>query len=171
MNEKPHLVTFEPVEQEVPLDRRPEPAPPPLRKTNGRRGGRLLGTAVALVLLGGLGYGGWRDYTQRQEADDLIEEFIRHDSSPRQLTIVSNDRRLKDAARRRQCRVLGCADFLDQIDRQRHTAGPPPPEKSAKPDEVTRDETQHWLREFGDLANDPKLKGWVDLGPGQESDE
>jgi RND family efflux transporter MFP subunit len=67
MNEKPHLVTFEPVEQEVPLDRRPEPAPPPLRKTNGRRGGRLLGTAVALVLLGGLGYGGWRDYTQRQE--------------------------------------------------------------------------------------------------------
>jgi predicted RNA-binding protein with PIN domain len=110
-------------------------------------------------------------YTQNQEADDLIEEFIRHDSSPRQLTIVSNDRRLKDAARRRQCRVLGCADFLDQIDRQRHTAGPPPPEKSAKPDEVTRDETQHWLREFGDLANDPKLKGWVDLGPGQESDE
>jgi hypothetical protein len=107
-------------------------------------------------------------YTQRQEADDLIEEFIRHDSSPRQLTVVSNDRRLKDAARRRHCPVLGCADFLDRLDHLRRAGGPPPPEKLAKPEGLTRDEAQHWLREFGDLADDPKLKGWVDRGPGQE---
>src|ERR1700750_2983677 len=67
MNERPHLVTFEALEREAPLDRRPEPAPPPLHKARGRRGGWMLGTAAALVLLGGLGFGGWHDYTQRQE--------------------------------------------------------------------------------------------------------
>jgi predicted RNA-binding protein with PIN domain len=104
-------------------------------------------------------------YTHHQEADDLIEEFIRHDASPRKLTVVSNDRRLKDAARRRQCRVLGCADFLERIDRPYRPSGSRPPETPAKPEEISRDEAQHWLREFGDLADDPKLKDWFDFGP------
>ena len=109
-------------------------------------------------------------YTHHQEADDLIEEFIRHDASPRKLTVVSNDRRLKDAARRRQCRVLGCADFLDQIDQKRRPGDTCPPEKSAKPEEISPDEAQHWLREFGDLVDDPKLKDWFDFGPDPEEE-
>jgi predicted RNA-binding protein with PIN domain len=103
-------------------------------------------------------------YTQTQEADDLIEELIRRDAAPRSLTVVSNDRRLKDAARRRQCLVLGCEDFLDEMERLRRSSSPRPPEKPAKPEQVSDDETEHWLREFGDLADDPKLRGWVDLG-------
>jgi RND family efflux transporter MFP subunit len=66
MNERPNLVTFEPLKREAPLDRRPEPSPP-LYKAGSRRGGWMLGTSVALILAGGLGYGGWHDYTQRRE--------------------------------------------------------------------------------------------------------
>jgi predicted RNA-binding protein with PIN domain len=107
-------------------------------------------------------------YTHHQEADDLIEELIHHDASPRKLTVVSNDRRLKDAARRRQCRVLECENFLDQLDQKRRPSSSRSSEQLAKPEEISRDEAQHWLREFGDLAKDPKLKDWFDFGPDPE---
>src|SRR5262245_9957963 len=45
-------------------------------------------------------------------ADDLIEEVIRKAPAPKHLTVVSDDRRIQAAARRRRCPVLGCADFL-----------------------------------------------------------
>src|SRR6266567_621411 len=45
-------------------------------------------------------------FTRCEEADDLIEEFIRSASAPKTLTVVSNDRRIRDAARRRRCPVV-----------------------------------------------------------------
>src|SRR5437762_2696328 len=42
-------------------------------------------------------------YTLREEADDLIERRIAHDAAPAKLVVVSNDRRLRDAARHRRC--------------------------------------------------------------------
>ena len=56
-------------------------------------------------------------YALREEADDVIEAIIRRESTPRQLTVVSDDRRLKEAARRRQCPALGCLDYLEQVGR------------------------------------------------------
>ena len=96
-----------------------------------------------------------------EEADDVIEAIIRREPAPRQLTVVSDDRRLKEAARRRQCPALGCLDYLEQ-------AGRPSPAPSAgdgptKPQGVSAEEAQRWLKEFADLADDPKLKGWVEL--------
>src|SRR5205809_7364029 len=44
----------------------------------------------------------------QDQADDLIEALIRHHSAPRQLTVVSDDHRIQQAARRRQCTVQGC---------------------------------------------------------------
>ena len=91
----------------------------------------------------------------------MIEAIIRRESSPRRLTVVSDDRRLKEAARRRQCPSLGCLDYLEQVGR------PPPPSPAengpTKPQGVSAEETQRWLEEFADLADDPKLKGWVEL--------
>src|SRR5262249_28988052 len=52
-------------------------------------------------------------YALDREADDLIEELIRGDSAPRSLTVVSDDRRLREAARRRHCPTQGCLDFYD----------------------------------------------------------
>jgi hypothetical protein len=100
-------------------------------------------------------------YALREEADDLIEKLILQESSPRQLTIVSDDHRLKDAARRGKCSSLGCLDYLEQAGRQ--VPRRPVADGSAKPQAVSDEETQLWLAEFADLADDPKLKGWVEL--------
>ena len=105
-----------------------------------------------------------------EEADDVIEAIIRRESSPRQLTVVSDDRRLKEAARRRQCPALGCLDYLERVSRPPPAA--PAGDGPAKPQGVSAEETQRWLKEFADLADDPKLKGWVELeAPPDETGE
>ena len=43
---------------------------------------------------------------EHAEADDLLEELIRADSAPRQLTVVSSDHRLQRAARRRKAKAV-----------------------------------------------------------------
>src|SRR5271157_4920331 len=67
MNEIARFPTLERVERGAPLNRTAEPALLPHHQAGRHRAGWLLGASVALVLTGGLGYGAWRDYTQRQE--------------------------------------------------------------------------------------------------------
>jgi hypothetical protein len=95
-----------------------------------------------------------------EQADDLIESLIRHDSAPRHLTVVSDDHRLQQAARRRQCVVLGCAGYLDFLERQRRRR--PRPSGPGKPEHLTEHEAQCWLHEFSDLENDPELRQLFD---------
>jgi len=96
---------------------------------------------------------------EHDQADDLIELLIRRASAPRQLTVVSDDHRLQRAARRRHCVSLGCGDFQDWLDRRRQQNHPQVPrEPIGKPEGLSREETQHWLREFGGLENDPDFK-------------
>jgi hypothetical protein len=106
-----------------------------------------------------------------QEADDLIEELIRRDASPAQLTVVSNDRRLRDAARRRSCPVLGCLDYLEHLRRPARPVELPAAE-AAKPDAVSADEARRWEDEFGDLLReDPRLADWFDLNQTFDEEE
>jgi predicted RNA-binding protein with PIN domain len=97
---------------------------------------------------------------RQPEADDLIELLIRKESAPRQLTVVSDDHRIQTAARRRQCVVLGCGDYLDWLEQQRQARRPRAPQAPAKPTASSAEETRHWLREFADLEHDPD---WKDL--------
>ena len=101
-------------------------------------------------------------YALDGEADDVIEELIRLDAAPRQLSVVSDDHRIQQAGRRRRCAVLGCMEYLDQMERSRWPTAPPG-ESPAKPEGVSDDEARHWLREFADLVEDPKLRDA--LGP------
>jgi hypothetical protein len=80
-------------------------------------------------------------------ADDVIEDLIRRDSAPRLLTVVSDDRRLKDAARRRQCPTPGCLDFYDEIDKAPPPA--PPDEVPDRPPTLSEREVKGWLQAFG----------------------
>lgn len=101
-------------------------------------------------------------YARDSSADDVIETLIQSEAAPSQLTIVSDDHRIQQAGRRRRCPVLGCLDYLEQRQRPRPSK-PAGPATSLKPEGVSGEEVQHWLREFADLANDPK---WREaLGP------
>lgn len=50
-----------------------------------------------------------------READDLIEAQISASTAPRLLTVVSSDRRIKAAARKRGCKVLTSSAFLERL--------------------------------------------------------
>src|SRR3954452_20184811 len=98
----------------------------------------------------------------QDEADDLIELLIQRDAAPRQLAVVSDDHRLQRAARRRHCTALGCAAFLEVLDRQRRQRSPPAA-GDEKADGLSAAELQHWLDEFAGLETDPDLKELSDL--------
>jgi len=65
-------------------------------------------------------------------ADELIMSLIRKSHSPRQLTIVSTDREIARAARRRRCRTLDSDRFLRMIATDR-AAQPRRPADPARP--------------------------------------
>jgi predicted RNA-binding protein with PIN domain len=85
-------------------------------------------------------------FAQDQSADDLIEDLIHEETAPMQLTVVTDDRRILQAARRRGCPLLGCLDYLEsrQTRQLPHPSPPPKPEKPAG-----EKETSYWLEQFG----------------------
>jgi predicted RNA-binding protein with PIN domain len=88
-----------------------------------------------------------------QQADDLIEDLIQHAPAPKQLVVVSDDHRLRQAARRRHAQAMKCTAFLDLLDRLRRRQIPrtAPAEKR---ETTGSDETRRWLEEFGHLDQD-----------------
>jgi uncharacterized protein len=93
-------------------------------------------------------------FTRYEEADDLIEAIIRKVSTPLQLTVVSNDRRIKDAARRRSCPVVECVEFWETLLHKPKAETNPVAPESERPVQ-SREEVDEWVREFGDLEDDP----------------
>src|SRR5262245_56721905 len=105
---------------------------------------------------------------RQEEADDLIELLLREDSAPRRVTLVSDDHRLQQAARRRACRVQGCEDFREWLDRHRRDRERPPGAVSEKRERLTEAEMRSWLDEFAGLADDPQFKELFDPFPFEE---
>lgn len=88
-------------------------------------------------------------YSRGQTADDLIEELIEDEASPRLLTVVSDDNRIKQAARRRGCVVLGCLDYCERWQERPTIPAVAIPAEPAKPEE-TEEEKRRWLDVFGE---------------------
>jgi hypothetical protein len=88
-------------------------------------------------------------------ADDCIEELVRQEPKPRELTVVSDDHRLRLAAEHRHCRALRCLDYIEQLQR-RHPAALPadPPRLQGKPEAPTPEEARRLLEEFGEVDGD-----------------
>jgi predicted RNA-binding protein with PIN domain len=89
---------------------------------------------------------------QYDDADSLLEELIRADTSPRRLTVVSSDHRLQRAAHRRRARAVDSDVWYDEIIHRRYaktpaTAGPAARVKPNVP--LLAEEVQRWLRQFG----------------------
>ena len=85
--------------------------------------------------------------------DDLIEELIGAESAPAQLTVVSDDRRIRDAARRRGCHVLGGLDYFESTEGTKPPPSQAPQDPNGKPEHVAPEEKERWLQEFGGTEN------------------
>lgn len=85
-----------------------------------------------------------------READELIGQSIRASSAPRQLIVVSSDHAVQRAARRRRCKVLSSAEFLQQLvddvlaskQRPGTAAGKPPPAS------MSQEQVDRWVNIF-----------------------
>ena len=109
-------------------------APPAAASLGACEGGlRQSIGAVKLIFAGG-----------GHDADPLIESMIEEEAAPRQLMVVSNDRRLQVAARRRGAGIVSSEEFL------RRLAGALRPRSGradAKP--TSEPEVDAWMQRFG----------------------
>lgn len=89
-------------------------------------------------------------YSYGRTADELITERIAADTAPRRLSVVSTDRQIRQAARRRRCKIVRSEDFAKLLIR---LAEAPPKAPPAEPPEKRRGlppgEADKWLKEFG----------------------
>ena len=80
------------------------------------------------------------------DADSLIEEILEEEKSPSSVTVVSNDRRLQLAARRRRATAVSSDEWLAELRRPRAGEGQT---SDAKPPEPGPGEVELWKRHFG----------------------
>ena len=76
-------------------------------------------------------------------ADAIITERMRETKDPGSWTIISADRAIIDAARRRRMRVVPPAEFAQGLE------GPYVPDDDNPDPRLTPDEVDEWLRMFG----------------------
>ncbi len=99
------------------------------------------------------GLGGFRNLEvffsgQDKDADTVIEEKIQDNTAPRSLIVVSSDRRLKAAAKKRKAVSLGADMFWMSVCKTMEKE-PPRPEPKEKRHGITDAETDRWLDYFG----------------------
>ena len=81
------------------------------------------------------------------DCDTVIEQRILASTSPKLLTIVSSDRRLRDAAAARKEMSVKVEDFWEEVKKRlsrQKTAKEPPGKRSG----LTESETELWLKIF-----------------------
>ncbi len=87
------------------------------------------------------------------EADDMLEEMIRKHATPKSLTVVSSDHRIRKCALARKAISIDSDTFLNRLEQP---AKPPisPPQAEALRDTqiLSESEVWEWLREFGEDA-------------------
>ena len=82
------------------------------------------------------------------DADTVIEDKIIASTSPKRLTIVSSDRRLRKAARTRRCNSLKSEVFWEDVQKQLNRKRPAR-EPAAKRHGLSESETDQWLDFLG----------------------
>ncbi len=99
-----------------------------------------------------------------EDADSRIEYILERDSNPQNLTVVSSDRRLRQAARRRRARPMMADDFWDRKDRlgrpepPRIRAGNLPSKEIDREGPVDPDEARFWVEAFRDVEQLPGVR-------------
>jgi len=83
----------------------------------------------------------------RSDADTVIEDKIKANTAPKRLTIVSSDRRLRDAARKRKATVVKSQVFWNNVQKQLSRKNKVK-EPLAKREGLSESETEQWLKIF-----------------------
>lgn len=86
---------------------------------------------------------------RREEADDLIAFLIKQCTTPKQLTVISSDHRLVEAATRKRATSVRADDFLDWLEEQKPGSAPTP---SAP--QVSAEERAGWLKTFAEVDDE-----------------
>ena len=110
-------------------------------------------------------------FAQRHsDADEMIEELLEQYRAPRTLLVVSSDHRVQRAARRVGASFLDSEEWYSErlaISREKRAKAA---EAAAKPTgDLTADELNYWLREFGGAAG-PKVESDSPFPPGYADD-
>ncbi len=83
-----------------------------------------------------------------KDADTVIEGKIKATTGPRELVIVSSDRRLRRAAKVRGATAIKSQDFWESLQRELHKKKTTR-EPKGKRTGLTEGETKQWLKFFG----------------------
>jgi uncharacterized protein len=87
-----------------------------------------------------------------ENADELIEELIHRAPTPRVLTVVSSDHRLRQAAHRRKAACVDSEAWYDDLLRRRRERQAPteePDTEEPADDRLSAENVEYWLRQFG----------------------
>jgi hypothetical protein len=83
------------------------------------------------------------------DADSLLEDLIRQDTSPRRLTVVSSDHRVQRAAKRRRARAVDSDVWYAEILRRLPASAPPSAGPASPALPLAPEEVEAWLSQFG----------------------
>ena len=85
----------------------------------------------------------------KTDADTVIENKISANTDPKRLQIVTNDRRIKDAARRRKAESVDCGRFWKKVKKTLSSKKKEPEEPDSKKYGIGESETDMWMKYFG----------------------
>ncbi|MAC20492.1 MAG: hypothetical protein CMJ23_12605 [Phycisphaerae bacterium] len=110
------------------------------------------------------------------KADDAIMRFVKRSSAPRRLRVVTSDREILHATRRRRANVITSETFLEQLaeDRRLSTSGSAKARRNdhrSNGHPADRRQVEHWLRVFGIDPEDPDSIEEVASPPVSEEDD
>lgn len=91
------------------------------------------------------------------DADSMIEHLVKKHSTPQSLVVVSNDRRVRQAADRRRARAVDCESWFEGLMRKSPPetatdAGQDVEEIKLRDRELSAEERALWLNLFGGAA-------------------
>jgi predicted RNA-binding protein with PIN domain len=84
-----------------------------------------------------------------RDADSVIEERLKVSTAPRQLMVVSSDRRLRKAAAVRRAAALKSEEFWELMRKELGRKKPRKTEPEEKREGLTDSETDKWMEAFG----------------------
>ena len=96
----------------------------------------------------------------KSDADSSIEQLIKENSAPKRLVVVSSDRRIARAARRRRAKKLGSAEYLFEMLKRAERPPAKPKEPPEKRHGVPDGQLGGWLEMFGIDPDEKTDESW-----------